>query len=155
MAKTRKSDRTVIRAALAGNVDAFGPLVDRYQEGVYAAVWSMVRDFASTEDIAREAFITAYRRLSDLRDPAAFPARLRRIAVNAARMWLREQSSRETTLNADHTVASKSRVGPRTGFRKLAPERRRPNCPCCCMTSGPVRLGRGALGWDLTYRFLL
>ncbi len=64
----------------------FGSLVARYQEAVYAVVWSMIRDSASTEDIAQEAFITACTRLSELRDPGAFPAWLRRIAVNAVRM---------------------------------------------------------------------
>ncbi len=102
-----KSDQTLIRAVLAGNPDAFGPLVARYQEGVYALVSSMVRDFPSTEDIAQEAFITAYTRLSELRDPTAFPAWLRRIAVNTARMWLREPSNRERTRNVNQVVTSK------------------------------------------------
>ena len=120
MANMRKSDRTLIRTVLAGNVDAFGPLVARYQEAVYAVVWSMVRDFASTEDIAQEAFITAYTRLSELRDPAAFPAWLRRIAANAARMWLRGRSGRDTTLNMDHLVASKNGVS--AGLRQEVAE---------------------------------
>ncbi len=101
----KKSDRTLIGAVLAGDVDAFGPLVDRYQEGVYAQVWSVVRDFACTEDIAQEAFVGAYTRLSELRDPAAFPAWLRQIAFNAARMWLRERSNRTSTLGAEHILA--------------------------------------------------
>ncbi len=116
----RKSDPALLRAVLAGNVDAFGPLVDRYQEGVYALVWSMVGDFASTEDIAQEAFITAYTRLSELRDPASFPAWLRRIAANTARMWLRKRSNRETTPDMDQLVASQE--GGSGGLREEVAE---------------------------------
>lgn len=109
IAMMRKSDPDLIRAVLAGNVNAFGPLVRRYQEGVYAAVWSMVRDFAVTEDIAQEAFIRAYMQLSALRDPAVFPVWLRRIAANIARMWLRRRSKRQSTRSVNHLVASKTR----------------------------------------------
>ena len=90
-----KSDSTLVGSVLAGNVEAFGPLVTRYQEAVYAQAWSVVRDFAAAEDVAQEAFITAYRRLSELRAPSAFAAWLRRIAANTARMWLRKKSRRE------------------------------------------------------------
>lgn len=98
-------NETLIRAVLAGNVDAFGSLVARYQEGVYALVWSMVRDFAAAEDIAQEAFVTAYTRLSQLRDPARFPAWLRRIAANAARMWLRKHADRNTVASVNQVAA--------------------------------------------------
>ena len=111
-----KSDATLIRAVLAGNVDAFGPLVARYQEGVYALVWSVVRDFAAAEDIAQEAFITAYSRLSELRNPAVFAAWLRRIAANTARMWLRKHAGREVPGDMDQVVAPSDTAGG--GLRK-------------------------------------
>jgi RNA polymerase sigma factor (sigma-70 family) len=102
----KKSDTALIQAVVAGSADAFGFLVERYQGGTYALVWSVVRDFASAEDITQEAFITAYARLSELRDPEAFPAWLRQIAVNTARMWLRKHRDRETTADLDRiTVA--------------------------------------------------
>ena len=45
----RYSDFSLIQAVLAGNAEAFGALVTRYQKGVYALVWSMVRDSAAVE----------------------------------------------------------------------------------------------------------
>ncbi|MHC4108163.1 MAG: RNA polymerase sigma factor [Planctomycetota bacterium] len=110
----RKSDASLIRAVVAGNADAFGPLVTRYQESVYALVWSVLGDFASTEDAAQEAFVTAYMRLSQLRDPAAFPAWLRRIAANTARMRRRRQSNRETAANMNQLAATNG--GASTGL---------------------------------------
>jgi RNA polymerase sigma factor (sigma-70 family) len=102
----KNTDAALIHAVLAGNSDAFRLLVERYQAGAYALVWSIVHDFASAEDITQEAFITAYTRLSGLRDPEAFPAWLRQIAVNTARMWLRKQRDRETTADLGRVAAS-------------------------------------------------
>lgn len=104
MARTTKPDTQLIRDVLAGKREAFAPLVARYREGVYALVWSRVGDFALAEDITQETFITAYSRLSKLRDPSRFPAWLRRIAVNTARMWLRGQAGREASIDLDGAV---------------------------------------------------
>ena len=106
----RDSDFSLIQAVLAGNAEAFGALVTRYQKGVYALVWSMVRDSAAAEDIGQEAFLTAFTRLSELRDPKAFSAWLRRIAVNTARMWLRNRPPRESP-NALDQVAAPGNTG--------------------------------------------
>jgi RNA polymerase sigma-70 factor (ECF subfamily) len=105
MARMNKSDTTLIRAVLTGNTEAFGPLVERYQESVYALAWSIVRDFASAQDIAQEAFVTAYTRLSELREPACFAGWLRQIAGNTARMWLREDSGRKAAGDVEEMVA--------------------------------------------------
>lgn len=113
--RMKDSDGRLIGRVLAGDLDAFGPLVARYQEAVYRLAWSIVGDFAAAEDVAQEAFIAAYRRLSQLRDPAAFPAWLRRIAVNSARMWLRKESSRQSTGEVDEVV--RSAEGGARGFR--------------------------------------
>ncbi len=111
MATTRKSDEILIRDFLAGDGNVFGTLVNRYQQGVYALVWSMVHDFAGAEDITQETFLTAFRQLPKLRDPSRFPGWLRKIASNAARMWLRKNSARETRANVDHLAASKTGGG--------------------------------------------
>ena len=101
-----KADSTIIRAVLAGDVDAFGALVARYQEAVYAVAWSWVRDFASAEDIAQDTFIRAYTRLSELRDPRAFPTWLRRIAANVSRVWLRDRSREHAGLDVERLADS-------------------------------------------------
>lgn len=111
-----KSDSTLVGAVLAGNVEAFGPLVARYQEAVYALAWSVVRDFAAAEDVAQEAFLTAYSRLPQLRDPSAFAAWLRRIATNAARIWLRKHGRHETPGEMDRVEAPSE--SPGAGLRE-------------------------------------
>ncbi len=104
----KNSDATWIEAVLAGDVDVYGSLVKRYHKSVYAAAWSVVRDSTVAEDIAQEAFITSFARLSQLRDPSAFAAWLRRITVNAARMWLRTQPASQVVINMDTFADTKT-----------------------------------------------
>jgi RNA polymerase sigma factor (sigma-70 family) len=113
--RTMKSDATLIRAVLAGDGESFGFLVERYQQSVYALVCSLIHDFAAAEDITQEAFMTAYTRLAQLRNPAVFAAWLRRISINAARMWLRKRSRQEIATDMDRFIDSGT--GGKSGLR--------------------------------------
>jgi RNA polymerase sigma-70 factor, ECF subfamily len=73
----------VVRAR-AGDLDAFGRLVQETQAMAYAVAKSVVRDPATAEDAAQEAYLRAFRRLGDLEEPAAFVSWLRRIVITIA-----------------------------------------------------------------------
>lgn len=79
-----KPDADLVEATLAGDRAAFGDLTRRYQRAACAAAWSVLRDRHAAEDAAQEAFLTAYTRLGELRDPAAVGAWLLRIARQKA-----------------------------------------------------------------------
>ncbi len=64
---------------LASRQDAFGELVRRFQDLAYGYAYALLGDVHLAEDAAQEAFLTAYRQLAQLREPAAFPGWLRRI----------------------------------------------------------------------------
>jgi RNA polymerase sigma-70 factor (ECF subfamily) len=72
-----------------GDRESFGALVARYQGHVYGLAYSMVDDWAEAQDIAQETFIRAYTNLDQLRDPARFPAWLRRIAFSVTINWIK------------------------------------------------------------------
>ena len=78
-------DATLIDASRKGDRSAFAQIVERYQRAVYAVSISSVRDRALSDDITQDTFVTAWRRLGDLRDPARLPAWLCGIARNLAR----------------------------------------------------------------------
>ena len=74
--------KTLIAEAQKGSLDAFNALVLIYQSQVYNLARYILRDDASADDAAQEAFIAAYRALGDFRG-GSFRAWLMRIVTNA------------------------------------------------------------------------
>jgi RNA polymerase sigma factor (sigma-70 family) len=66
-------------APLAGRQEAFGALVERYQDAAYGYAYALLGDRQLAQDAAQEAFLSAYHNLGALRVPGAFPGWLRRI----------------------------------------------------------------------------
>lgn len=75
-------DTSLIEMSLAGDRDAFGQIVERYQSPICALAYSACGNVARSEDLAQEIFITAWRKLSSLEEPARFKAWLYGIARN-------------------------------------------------------------------------
>ena len=66
------SDDELIASALAGNPEAFGTLVERYERAVYHLAFRTLRDVEDAKDAAQEAFMKAYRALRTFRPGARF-----------------------------------------------------------------------------------
>jgi DNA-directed RNA polymerase specialized sigma24 family protein len=77
--------RQLVTRAREGDQEAFGALVDRYRDMVYGFAYHLTRDFEAARDLAQEAFVQAYLKLGQLRDPDRFPAWLRRIIAKLHR----------------------------------------------------------------------
>jgi RNA polymerase sigma factor (sigma-70 family) len=86
-------------ASLAANHEAFGKLVWSFQDMAYACAYAVVGDFQLAEDAAQEAFISAWQKLAQLREPAAFPGWLRRIVLTECNRLTRGQRLRLTSLD--------------------------------------------------------
>lgn len=80
----RARDARWVRAAVAGDRDAFGQLYDAWFDRVFALVERVVRDPEVAAEVAQDAFLSAWRTLAGLEDPGAFGGWLLRIARNAA-----------------------------------------------------------------------
>jgi RNA polymerase sigma-70 factor (ECF subfamily) len=74
----------VVRAAQMGDNEAFSELVTRYERMVEAVCWQRLRDHAEVQEVTQDVFIKAYRKLNQLREPAAFAGWLKAIAVRQA-----------------------------------------------------------------------
>jgi RNA polymerase sigma-70 factor (ECF subfamily) len=86
---TRARDETHwVEEALRGERDAFERLYDRYAAMVHGILLARVPRI-DVEDLVQEVFLTVYRRLTTLRDPAAFPGWIAMIARNRATDHLR------------------------------------------------------------------
>ena len=68
-------------ATLAEQHDAFCELARIFQDIAYACAYAVLGDFYLAEDAAQEAFISAWQKLSQLRQPEAFPGWFRRIVL--------------------------------------------------------------------------
>ncbi len=55
-----KVDLALVVAALSGGPERFGPIIERYQDAVFAVALARLRDFHDAEDIAQEVFIEAF-----------------------------------------------------------------------------------------------
>jgi RNA polymerase sigma factor (sigma-70 family) len=84
-------DARLVQLGLDGNRDAFGQLVARYQSPICALAYSACGDISHSEDLAQETFIIAWRKLSDLKEPAKFKSWLYGIARNLINNAFRQQ----------------------------------------------------------------
>lgn len=66
------TDQELVRLAQGGDLDAFGELVERNRRAVFRAALAAVGSPAEADDVAQEAFITAYRKLGSFRGESQF-----------------------------------------------------------------------------------
>jgi RNA polymerase sigma factor (sigma-70 family) len=82
---------TLVMLASAGDANAFGELVKRFQDMAVGYAYGLVHDRHAAEDAAQDAFLDAWRLIGRLRKPAGFPAWLRRIVFKHSDRRLRRR----------------------------------------------------------------
>ncbi len=76
------SDEQIIERALAGDVDAFGEIVHRWERRIFALAYGILGREEEARDATQETFIAAFRNLRGFRGEAKVSSWLHRIAVN-------------------------------------------------------------------------
>ena len=79
------------RRVLAGDREAFRPIVAAYQDQVYRCVYRLVRSREEAEDLSQEVFLKAFTRLGAYDDRWAFSTWLLTIATRTALNALRRR----------------------------------------------------------------
>ncbi|HTI97997.1 MAG TPA: sigma-70 family RNA polymerase sigma factor [Dongiaceae bacterium] len=109
-------DAALVAASLAGNRDAFGEIVTRYQALICSLAYSTTGSVTHSEDIAQETFVAAWKQLATLREPARLRAWLCSIARNLTHNWLRrhrrEPSHAAEPLDAVHDTPTSAPLPP-------------------------------------------
>lgn len=88
------STAVLVVRARAGDKDAFGELVRCYQDRVFTIAFGILGNAPDAEDVAQEVFLRAYSALGSLKNEAAFPGWLTRIAVNLSLNYKKKVASR-------------------------------------------------------------
>ena len=85
------NDAELVHGTLAGNRDAFGQIVSRYQSLICSLAYSATGSLGQSEDLAQETFITAWKHLGHLRERDKLRAWLCGIARNRINNFLRRE----------------------------------------------------------------
>src|SRR5208282_166163 len=67
---TELNDAELVAESLGGNLDAFRQMVERYQTLISSLAYCATGNLSQSEDLAQETFVTAWKQLAELREPA-------------------------------------------------------------------------------------
>ena len=82
----------MIAAILSGEIQLYHELIRPYERSVYVMALSYMRNEAEAEDVAQEAFVRAFRKLSSFRAESKFSTWLMSVTINEARTRLRRHA---------------------------------------------------------------
>lgn len=94
------TDAELVRDALAGSEDAYRALVARYASAAVNMAARLVRDRAVAEELAQDAFVRAFARLSTYDPGRRFSAWFFRVLHNVAVDYLRRRRVETVSLDA-------------------------------------------------------
>jgi RNA polymerase sigma-70 factor, ECF subfamily len=95
------TDHQLVDRVFTGDKKAFDLLVLKYQHRVLSLIGRFIRDPHEVEDVCQEAFIKAYRALSNFRGESAFYTWLYRIAINTAKNHMVAKGRRPPATDMD------------------------------------------------------
>ena len=84
-------DAILVTRTQQGDREAFGKLIVRYQGEMYRLCYGVVGNASDAEDLVHDAFVEAYLKIDQVRQPERFRAWLRTLTLNLCRMWIRRR----------------------------------------------------------------
>ena len=90
-----EDDAVLVRQSLAGETDAFGLLVSRYQHVMYTVALRMVGNSEDARDVTQDAFVKAYRQLATFDPNYRFFSWMYRIVINESLNTIRARRPQE------------------------------------------------------------
>ena len=99
------SDAALMARVQAGDLDAFEPLVQRYERRLFGYFLNLVEDPAAAADLAQETFVRVYRAAGRYQETGKFESWLFRIASNLVRSRQRRPDQRRPHLPLEEAPA--------------------------------------------------
>jgi len=100
-------DADLVRRAIARDDRAFGELFDRHSTAVYRFAYAQTHDVTTTQELVQETFVTAWRRLADIRlvDESVLPWLIVTCRYHAQNMRRRTSRLQEELPLDEHIAA--------------------------------------------------
>ncbi len=93
------SDIELVKRAQRGESDAFAQLFHAHKAKIYSICLRMTNNAAQAEDLAQDAFLQVFRKLSTFKGNSALSTWLYRIAVNTVLMHFRKKALKQVSLD--------------------------------------------------------
>lgn len=90
-----RDDAELVLRSRSGDTDAFGQIVLRYQDRIFATVFRILGNAEDAREMAQEAFFRAWAKLDTFREGARFSTWLYTITLNLTRSELRKRKTRQ------------------------------------------------------------
>jgi RNA polymerase sigma-70 factor (ECF subfamily) len=87
-------DHSLVQACRAGRTEAFGALVQRYQDRLYPTILRIIGSAEDAKDVLQDTFLRGFEKLDQFQGESSFYTWLYRIAVNLALSSHRRQRIR-------------------------------------------------------------
>jgi RNA polymerase sigma-70 factor (ECF subfamily) len=101
-------DADIVARVLAGDIEQYAAIVERYQRTLYRHAVAMVLDHDAAADMVQDAFVRAYTNLKECRDPARFRAWLFQTLRNRCLDYLKEPRRAHVRFEDAESVLSAS-----------------------------------------------
>ena len=95
------NESDAILGCIKGDPKAFESLYNLHKRRIYSLCLRMVNNAAEAEDLAQEAFMQLFRKISTFRGEAAFSTWFHRLTVNIVLMHLRRKGLDEISLDQE------------------------------------------------------
>jgi RNA polymerase sigma-70 factor (ECF subfamily) len=106
-ALTADDDLALVHACREGDAAAFEKLVKRYDRKLFRIAQHVTHNREDAQDAVQEAFLKAFRKISQFQENARFATWLTRITINESLMRLRKQRTiREVAMGEDFQNAA-------------------------------------------------
>ena len=100
-----QSDRDLVLQTLSGTVEAYGALVQDYQQSVFNVCYRMLGEHGRAEDLTQDTFIRAHQRLNTFDIERPFGPWIRRIATNLCLNQLKHNQPELQPIDDELTVS--------------------------------------------------
>lgn len=99
-------DELTLARARRGNLGACETIYRKYQQPAFSVAFRICQCRETAQEVAQEAFITAFRKIRQFRGDSPFWGWLRRVVVNHAISTIRRNSRGETVAFEDYHASS-------------------------------------------------